>query len=348
MTASEHQLIRMESLVSVVICTHNPRAEYLRQTLEALRKQTLPIEKWELLLIDNASRERVANTWDISWHSQGRHILEENVGLTFARLRGIEESRSELLIFVDDDNVLAPDFLELAVCLAARHTFLGAFGAGTLQPEFEIPPPLELKDRVGLLALRSVQVPLWSNNIDDYSCLPWGAGLCVTRDVATEYQRLIDRFKATRVIDRQGKHLFSGGDDVFSWAAVAVGRGFGIFPELRITHLISAGRLKRDYFVRLIRDHAMSHGVLNYLRSANVPKSSLGFFRFVHLLLHGFRHGGFSLRCSWAEAQGQAGAARFIAENGLRPVNWRVSLREHVIENDPQTPSSSFQALKGR
>src|SRR4030095_1513930 len=286
----------MENLVSVILCTHNPRPDYLRRTLEALQKQTLPPEKWEFLLIDNASQERVANTWDISWHPQGRHVLEEEVGLTFARLRGIEESQGSLLAFVDDDNVLAPDFLERAAALPTRHPFLGTFGAGSLEPEFEVPPPLELTSRLGLLALRTVPKELWTNNVEDFSCIPWGAGLCVTRQVADAYQHLIERFNATSVIDRRGKFLFSGGDDVFSWAAVTSRHGFGIFPALRITHLISARRLNREYFLRLTHDHTLSHGVLKYLRSGMLPER-IGLPGYVRMLLHGIRNGQFSLRC---------------------------------------------------
>jgi glycosyltransferase involved in cell wall biosynthesis len=318
------QTIQMKTLVSVILCTHNPRTDYLRRTLNALQRQTLPVEKWEFLLIDNASQERVANTWDISWHPRGRHVLEERVGLTFARLRGIEESQASLLVFVDDDNVLDPDYLERAVALPARCPFLGTFGAGRLEPEFEVPPPPQLLSRVGLLALRTVPIELWSNNVEDSSCIPWGAGLCVTRQVANAYQQLIERFNATSVIDRRRKYLFSGGDDVFSWAAVMAGQGFGIFPELRIIHLMSAGRLNPGYFLRLIHDHAVSHGVLNYLRSDVLPKP-IRLPGYVHMLLHGLRNGQFSMRCHWAEAQGQAGAVRFILENGLRPINWRVS-----------------------
>jgi glycosyltransferase involved in cell wall biosynthesis len=320
----------MENFVSVILCTHNPRPDYLRRTLEALQKQTLPVEKWEFLLIDNASQERIANMWDISWHPQGRHVLEEKVGLTFARLRGIEESQASLLAFVDDDNVLAPDFLERAAALQLRYPFLGTFGAGRLEPEFAVPPPLQLTSRLGLLALRTVPTVLWTNNIEDFYCIPYGAGLCVTRQVAEEYQELIERFNATSIIDRRGKSLFSGGDDVFSWAAVSMGLGFGIFPELQITHLISAGRLTESYFVRLKRDHALSHGVLKYLRSGIVPKR-IGLPGYLRMLLHGLRNGYFSMRCRWAEARGQAGAARFILENALRPVHLRVSLREETL-----------------
>jgi hypothetical protein len=37
-------------MVSVIICTHNPRMDYLARALAALKEQTLPKELWELLL----------------------------------------------------------------------------------------------------------------------------------------------------------------------------------------------------------------------------------------------------------------------------------------------------------
>jgi glycosyltransferase involved in cell wall biosynthesis len=47
-------------MISVIICTHNPREDYLRQTLAAWRAQTLPTAQGELRLIDNASKR---NLW---------------------------------------------------------------------------------------------------------------------------------------------------------------------------------------------------------------------------------------------------------------------------------------------
>src|SRR6201984_57194 len=121
---------------SVILCTHNPRPDYLGRVLASLRGQTLPVKEWELLLIDNASKQPLAQTVDISWHSCGRHIREDELGLTAARLRGIQEASGELLVFVDDDNLLAPDFLVHATAISARRPDLGVFGAGILQPEF--------------------------------------------------------------------------------------------------------------------------------------------------------------------------------------------------------------------
>ena len=139
--------------VSVVIPTHNPRMEYLRRVVEALRVQTLPREQWELLLIDNASREKVEGRADIGWHGNARIVREEELGLTFARLRGFAEAKGELIVMVDDDNVLAPDYLETAVRIAKDHPMLGAFG-GKCLPEFETEPGPWLEARGRGLGLR--------------------------------------------------------------------------------------------------------------------------------------------------------------------------------------------------
>jgi glycosyltransferase involved in cell wall biosynthesis len=101
--------------LSVIICTHNPRPEYLARTLEALRVQTLAMAEWELVLIDNASRPAVAGLVSLKWHPKARHIREEVLGLTPARLRGIQESQGQLLVFVDDDSILESSYLETAV-----------------------------------------------------------------------------------------------------------------------------------------------------------------------------------------------------------------------------------------
>src|SRR4051812_40600623 len=40
-----------------IVCTHNPRADYLRRVLNALRVQSFAVDRWELIIIDNASVE---------------------------------------------------------------------------------------------------------------------------------------------------------------------------------------------------------------------------------------------------------------------------------------------------
>ena len=145
----------MNATISVILCTHNPRGHYLRRTLDSLRAQTLPQERWEFLLVDNASEASLAGEWDLAWHPGARHVREEELGLIAARLRGIREASGELLVFVDDDNVVSPDYLQKAQEIGANYPFLGVFGAGALNPEFEATPDQELVPHLGLLALRT-------------------------------------------------------------------------------------------------------------------------------------------------------------------------------------------------
>lgn len=305
--------------LSLILCTHNPRPDYLRRTLDSLKAQTLPATRWEFLLIDNASEERLADVWDLAWHPNARFIREDELGLMPARLRGIRESQADLLIFVDDDNILAPDFLEQTLKVAAQYPHLAVFGAGILAPEFEVQPPPELVTLVSMLALRSVSSACWSNNPQDSACRPYGAGLCVRRDLAGNFFQFFERLKASAALGRRGnQQLFQHDDDLFSWAAVESGRGFGIFPELKITHLISAGRLKQSYFLRLIFYGAISHWVLQYLLTGNQP-GKISFFRIFHIALHGIRNGLFSMRCQWAGTRGENRAAHFISEKKLSP-----------------------------
>ena len=138
----------MCTAVSIIIPTHNPRRVYLERVLKGLKRQTLPIEKWELVIVDNASTQM----WGVS---NARIVREERLGLTYARVRGFQESQGEIVVMVDDDNVLKPDYLERAVGILEKNPQLGAVGGKAL-PEFEIEPPEWLKGRPKGLGLRDL------------------------------------------------------------------------------------------------------------------------------------------------------------------------------------------------
>jgi hypothetical protein len=200
---------------------------------------------------DNALEVSLAGILDTSWHAHSRHIREDELGLTVARVRGIKESRGELLVFVDDDNVLASDFLEQAAVISSCYSYLGVFGAGVIQPEFAVAPAPEVVELLGLLALRTVPDARWSNHYEDWPTIQWGAGLCVTREVATHYVELLKRLAHNAIIDRNGEYLYCGGDDLFSWVFVRLRKGFGIFPSLTVAHLIPGERRRHFRPLRL-------------------------------------------------------------------------------------------------
>jgi glycosyltransferase involved in cell wall biosynthesis len=197
--------------VSVIICAHNPRPDYLARVITALREQTLPLTDWELLTIDNASAEPLAERFNLSWHPRARHVLERELGLTSARLRGIAEAAAQILLFVDDDNVLDPNYLQRAVEIGREYPFLGAWG-GTIRPEFQCQPPQWATPYLSALAIREIETICWSNTLDDWRAHPCGAGMCVRRSVAEAYAKIAAKDPVVSLLGRRGASLMSAED----------------------------------------------------------------------------------------------------------------------------------------
>lgn len=261
---------------SIVICTHNPRTAYLERTIAAVQAQNFPRERWELIVIDNGSSKPVSlEPGDTRNGPPPIIIREELVGLTHARLRGIKESSGSLVVFVDDDNLLSPDYLTRAVKLAEAFPAIGAFG-GSIRAEFEIPPPGHLLPYIETLAVCELHCDYFSNDYQWSKGTPYGAGMVVRRQVANHYAIKAQQNHLRLKLDRAGKNLSSGGDTDLAWCALDLGLGNARFMQLQSVHLIPKERLTDDYIVRLHVGSAAAADIFPLLRPhAAVVKRSL-------------------------------------------------------------------------
>lgn len=257
--------------VSVMICSHNPRADYLDRVLQALRAQTLPHREWELLLVDNASAQPLAGRWDLGWHAAARHIRENQLGLAPARLRGMVEAKGELLVFVDDDNVLTSNFLTEALRIGREWPMLGIWG-GSMIPEFEVEPPSHLRPFFNGVAIVEVKSPRWSNVAACPGLGVNGGGMCLRSNVAAAYRQYYDA-SDIRLTDRSGADLISGGDVEICHVACSVGLGIGMFPDLELTHLIPRHRIEEEYLIRLCEGIWTSLHIVGFKWEGIAPKS---------------------------------------------------------------------------
>ncbi len=257
-------------MIAVVICTHNPRPEYLQRTLEGLKRQTLAMQEWTLTIVDNLSTPAV-DASIVSWHPEGKVVREEELGLTPARLRGIALAAAPFIVFVDDDNVLAPDYLSKVLEISRDHPHLGAWGAGVLEPGFEVPPPEWTKPYWKLVAVGNVGADKWSN-LGMGPEVPCGAGLCVRRQVADAYAEKVRNHPLRRRLDRTGTSLLSGGDTDLALTACSLGMGVGNFIRLQLTHLIPAERLEKLYLLRLQRMMAASEVLRRWSEGQNIHR----------------------------------------------------------------------------
>ncbi len=121
--------------ISVVVPTY-ARPEALRRGLDGLATQTLPSDRFEVIVVDDGSpvppRDVVA-----AFESRYpiRLLTKENGGLASARNAGAAAASGDLLLFLDDDILPCPEFLEAHLAAHEAHPKAVALGA--------LPHPLE-------------------------------------------------------------------------------------------------------------------------------------------------------------------------------------------------------------
>lgn len=97
--------------LSVVIPTYN-RCHVLVQTLEALERQSLARDRFEVIVVDDGSSDGTADTVQSRSTSLDLNVVRgQNGGLAAARNRGIERARGDVIVFLDDDVMPHEDFL---------------------------------------------------------------------------------------------------------------------------------------------------------------------------------------------------------------------------------------------
>jgi len=112
------------ALVSVVIPCYN-QAHFLHEAIENALAQTYSHR--EILVVDDGSTENIAEV--AAGYPKVRYIRQENSGVSAARNTGLKQSRGEYLVFLDADDRLLPEALEIGVNYLREHPDC-AFAAG--------------------------------------------------------------------------------------------------------------------------------------------------------------------------------------------------------------------------
>jgi len=244
--------------LSVVIPTYNPDQKRLEQTLAGLKSQTLSWVQWELIIIDNNSSNQFRCRQDIIWHPLARIVVELRQGLTYARLRGFNESKGDIIVLVDDDNILHCDYLQQALDIFDRYPYLGAAGGKSL-PLFETKPPEWLNAFYGNLALRDfgndMIIAAWDHAYP--AAAPIGAGMGIRRAALSAYIKKTASAKKS-ISDRTGTSLGSGGDNDIVLEMLKSGWQVGYFPQLKLQHIIPPQRMTVAYVARLAQETSKS------------------------------------------------------------------------------------------
>lgn len=199
---------------SVIIPTHNRPAQ-LAETLNTLRDQSLSADSYEIIVVDDGSNPPVVAP-EFGKKPVCRLIRLERGERSAARNAGAAVARGELLVFVDDDISVGPEFL--AEHLRAHEQWPDALLVGAIHLPFEaLSSPFvrfrQRLERYGLPVKRGVV------SIHNFCA---AANMAISRD---SFQRLggFDRtISSSEDQDFALRHTISGGKIAYVPEASAI------------------------------------------------------------------------------------------------------------------------------
>ena len=102
----------MNELISIIVPIYNVE-NYLRQCLDSIQNQTY--QNFECLIINDGSPDNSADICReyVEKDSRFRYLEKENGGVSSARNLGIEHSKGQYITFIDSDDWVDSDYLEV-------------------------------------------------------------------------------------------------------------------------------------------------------------------------------------------------------------------------------------------
>ncbi|RJR25803.1 glycosyltransferase [Candidatus Microgenomates bacterium] len=122
----------MSTQISVIIPAYNEEKN-IKKCLQSLKAQTFPENNFEIILIDNNCQDK---TVEIASSFKVRVIKEKKQGITYARIKGINNSLAPIVAFLDADSSVNPNWLDFIYQTLSKTPKLVGIGfEGNLEPK---------------------------------------------------------------------------------------------------------------------------------------------------------------------------------------------------------------------
>lgn len=260
--------------ISIIVCCYNS-IHRLPIALQALQKLEIP-HGWdaELVFIDNNSTDGTAEWARQYWEEAGNKLsmhchTETHQGIGYARLRGVEAAKYNTILFVDDDNELASDYVIRGCEILSKYPDVGVL-AGISHGIFQNPlpkwifPGFPFKPLMNALAVSTPETST-PGYLSDESKNFVTAGTFFRKDI---FETVLGLGHELILKGRSGKTLLSGEDDEFCYWAKMMGYRLYRSDELHFNHHIESSRIDQTYFQRLFFGFGYGYVILDSYRKA--------------------------------------------------------------------------------
>ncbi|MCU0285428.1 MAG: glycosyltransferase family 2 protein [Acidobacteria bacterium] len=263
--------------ISVVVCCYNSAAVIV-PTMQALSAQLIPTGiNYEVVLVDNNCTDNTVHLAKDTWKNSPipLHITRESrPGLIYARENGVFKANYDILLFVDDDNILEPDWVERLVDMFSRRPEVGAIG-GYIEPLFAIEEneqwekPAWFEKFSGMYACTP---PHENPGISAFKQTLYGAGLSVrTQVIRNIFNSALPLFMVGKT-----KDTLSRGEDSEICLRIAL-MGWKLWYEksLAMKHYLLKRRVNWEYVIQARKGGAYAEIILKIYRDLLEGQSPL-------------------------------------------------------------------------
>ncbi|GAA4450648.1 glycosyltransferase family 2 protein [Nibrella saemangeumensis] len=262
---------------SLIICTYN-RASFLKETIESILSHFRSKTNFELLIINNNSTD---NTADVVKPFLSvpvvRYVVETNQGLSHARNRGIKEARNEILVFLDDDIDIEPNYLDVSDQLF-RDPANQIVGGKVLPYNSGIPEWLPEQYYYIISIFDRGDSPLHTDKL-------MGANYAMRKEAALK----IGWYNTE--LGRKGSNLMGGEEVDYLDRARAIGYSVLYHPGLVVYHKIG-NKLNKDYVFDYAFNLGKSERIIDGQRST--VKVLLKYVKYILMILLYYVYGSYA------------------------------------------------------
>jgi glucosyl-dolichyl phosphate glucuronosyltransferase len=226
--------------ITAIICTYR-RTDTLEAAITSLLQQSLPPQQYEVLVIDNNSRDTTATIVErrqLEAVTALFYIEETKQGLSYARNTGLDRARGKIVAFLDDDAEADPNWLQALLNVYEAESNAWAVG-GKVLPIWDAERPAWLTNEM----LRSFSLVDWGSMTRS---LQWperiiGTNCSFRKNIFSEIGQFAED------LGRRGQELL-GNEDTEIQERIHQ-RGYTIIytPDAIVYHRVPKERLTKNY-----------------------------------------------------------------------------------------------------
>jgi len=234
--------------ISVILCTFN-RCQSLALTLDSVANSVLPDStEWEVLVVDNRSTDRtrdVVQDFSVRYPGRFHYLLERAQGKSYALNAGIQESRGDVVAFLDDDVTVERTWLHNLTAVLSDESWAGTGGRTRAAGAFTPPRWLSLQEPYNSGAILAALFDLGDEPLELFRP-PYGANMALRRSMFEEYGKF-----RTDLGPGPDPDVPRPNEDVeFGRRLIAAGERLRYEPSAIVYHPILEDRIKKSYFLK--------------------------------------------------------------------------------------------------